>query len=237
MARRCDPAPLRKQLNAAGLALPVAWVDLRAAAGKVNEVPDAAWAPFVSGLLYQGATGAFIRWEGSPLPILVELMRELSSAVPILPLAESDIGATGVTPMPIVYKPFLRGREGTLVLTNQSPKRVEVAIELGAEPLEANLLRCAPGRQTSRSHVMPFRFEQEAFDVGRPLIFFKLEAGETDIVNLRLVDPSLYWLKVVEKHKPPISYGPRQDRLSRDAWWGSLLRKAKKLREKAKGKK
>jgi hypothetical protein len=207
---RFDPAPLGAQLAARRLALPIAWVGLSSATDTTPPPQGTAWATASAALLYQGATAVCAQWPAPDHMAWVELMRELTTGVPVVPLCESDIGATSAR-APVVYKPFLRGREGSLALCNTSAHQVEVAVELGAEPLEGHLVRLAPGAQPCREHIMPFRFPDEAFKVGRPIVVLRMEPAETTLLTVRFVDAHPGWLRSLERHKPQINAGPRQD--------------------------
>lgn len=235
--RRFDPAALRQQLRAAAVNVPVAWVAVDANQsrdhGEYVAAAECVWAPAVASLLYQGATAVLASWpQAFPAP-WTELMRELSAGVPLVGPGQTDI-ADAAPGMPIVYKPFLRGREGQVVLSNTSADRVKVAVELAAEPLEANLLRTAPGVGSVRAHIMPFRFTETAFEIGRPIVLIELAPAETAVLSIRLVDPHPNWLKTVEKYKPPVAFGPQKDVLSRESWWWGLIERARKLREEEK---
>jgi hypothetical protein len=206
-----DPAPLRTQLRSAALPLPVGWV-LREPA-----VPDPAlWTRCAASLLYQGATGLLVAWQSSAAaqPPWLEAMRELSAAVPVLAPSSASEAAVSAGAR-VVYKPFLRGREGCLVVSNTAGGPVEVAVELRADPFEGHLVRLAPASEPVRTHAMPFRFPKEAFAVGRPLVLLRLAPAETAVLSVRLVDPQPTWLRAVDKYERKVVTGPPEDFLPR----------------------
>ncbi|MGD9519454.1 MAG: hypothetical protein AB7W28_08040 [Armatimonadota bacterium] len=229
--RRFDPAPLRAQLAARGLTVPVAWVDAQTAGNMAPADQSTAWAAASAALLYQGATAMCGRW---PVPqdnwAWTEMVRELTAAVPLMGVPESDIGSTS-TDAPVIYRVFLRGREGTLTLSNTTATKVNIAIELAAEPLAASIVRFAPGSQPVREYVMPFRFSQAAFEQGRPLVFLNLAPAETTLLNIRLVDAHPRWLRAIERRKPPAPTGPQKRWSERGGWWEDLQRRARNLRQ------
>jgi len=233
LARRYDPAPLRAQLTQKGLRLPIAWVDLRTAGDEKSSPLGAAWAVAAGGLTYQGATAICARWPapGDNLLAWSATARELAAAVPLLGPIEHTIGDTSAG-HPVVYKPFLRGREGALVLTNTSARTREIAVEIAAEPLAACALRVAPGSQPRRQWTMPFRFEDYAFKLGRPLVFFKLLPAETVVLNLRMVDAHPRWLKSVERRPPEAPKGPKPEWAKPRGWFNALRKRAHELRMK-----
>ncbi len=228
--RRFDPAPLRARLSQRELTLPIAWADLRTAGGSSGPAQGTAWAAAGAALLYQGATALCARWPVPDLQAWHELGRETAAAVPVLGAEEADIASVSAG-APVIYKPFLRGREGALVLTNTAASPLDVAVEVDAEPLAAHLVRLAPGCQPSRQQTMPFRFEDFAYELGRPLVFLKLAPGETALLSVRLVNIHPRWLRAVESRPAAAPTGPKDAWTKRGGWWNDLTQRAKRLRE------
>lgn len=233
LCRRFDPAPLRARLSEKELALPIAWADLRTAGGTAGPAQGAAWAAAGAALLYQGATGLCARWPVPDLQAWHELGRETAAAVPVPGAEQADIAGVSVG-TPVVYKPFLRGREGAVVLTNTSASPLDVAVEVNAEPLAAHLARLAPGCQPSRQQTMPFRFEEFAYELGRPLVFLKLAPAETALLSVRMVDVHPRWLRAVESRPAAAPAGPKDAWTKRGGWWSDLIERARKLRDEKK---
>jgi hypothetical protein len=187
------------------------------------------WARAAAGLAYQGATGIFAAGPPDSAPPWLDVMRELSAAVPVASPSETAFAATAAG-APVCYKPFLRGEEGTVAVANSSADVLEVACEPRAEPLEANLVRFAPGLAPVRSHYMPFRFSQEAYDLGRPFIFLRMLPGETALLNLRVVDPSATWLRGVEERPKQKRVGPQTSPVPGQADWWDTARQRERER-------
>lgn len=210
--RAVDAGPLRRQLTQAGIALPIVWAGLPAPAGAdAAPGPDLAlWCRAAASLAYAGATAVLARSQGADPPGWLDVMRELSAAVPLASPCETDFASTaGLTP--VVYRPFLRGGEGTLAVSNSSGGTLDIACEVWAEPFEANLVRFAPACEPVRTHTMPFRFTEDARKLGRQLIFLRMLPGETALLSLRLRDPSPTWLRGIEPRPIVRTTGPQRD--------------------------
>ncbi|MBC7287874.1 MAG: hypothetical protein H5T86_07490 [Armatimonadetes bacterium] len=220
--RGFDPAPLREQLRAAGVNVPIAWVVPEEIGGGL-----AVWTRVVAGLLYQGATAILFEPKAGAQwpPMWGALMRELSAAVPVVALEESNFASTHPG-APVGFRPFVRDREGCIALWNSTGQDLEVAVEMRTEPMEGNMLTCAPGSPPVSTHLMPFDFQEEAFELGRPVIVVKLRPGEARVLNVRFVGQQLGWLRAVQKMQRQQRMGPSEDVIpsGRD-WWEQLRRK------------
>jgi hypothetical protein len=227
-----DAAPLRAQLAAAGISRPIAWTDLGAGDGSPDARCDlSVWARAATSLLYQGATAVLARWS-SPVgfPPWLDVMRELSAAVPVVSPSETPFASVRAG-APVVYRPFVRGQEGTLAVSNSSGRVTSVQCELRAEPLAGNLVRFAPGAAPVRTFQMPFRFADDAYYMGRPLVFLRLLPGETAVLNLRAVNPGSTWLRLVEEKQAVQMVGPPEQAVGRnDTWWSDMLKRGPKNR-------
>ena len=210
--RRFDAGPLRRQLDQAGIRLPIAWACLPAPSGvaPAREPDLAAWCRAAASLAYVGATAILAQLQSTDPPPWLDVMRELSAAVPLASPCETDFASTS-SASSVVYKVFLRGSEGTLALSNSSGAALEVACEVWAEPFEANLVRFAPGCEPVRTHTMPFRFPEDARKLGRQLIFLRMLPGETALLSLRLRDASPTWLRGIEPRPTVKTTGPQTD--------------------------
>lgn len=210
--RAVDGGPLRRQLTQAGVALPVVWAGLAApASADAAPGPDLAlWCRAAASLAYAGATAILARPQDIGPPPWIDVMRELSAAVPLTSPCETDFASTtGSTP--VVYKVFLRGSEGTLAVSNSSGGMLDIACEVWAAPFEANLVRFAPACEPVRTHIMPFRFAEDARKLGRQLIFLRMLSGETILLNVRLRDASPTWLRSIEPRPAIRTTGPQRD--------------------------
>ncbi len=224
-----DALALRGQLRQAGIGLPIAWADLAVGDGTPGAAADmAVWSRAAASLLYCGATGLLVRWSpAAGVPTWLDLMRELSAATPVVSPSESPF-ASVLPGAEVAYKPFLRGAEGTLVVSNSSRRILTVQTEVRAEPLLANFVRFAPGVAPVRTCQVPFHFSDDAYARGRPLVFLRLLPGETALLNIRLVDPSTSWLRVVEEKIVVQGHGaPEQATGHNDTWWTDKVRKSR----------
>ncbi len=222
-----DSLTLRGQLREAGIGLPVAWADLSVGDGSPTAKADlAVWSRAAASLLYCGSTGIFARWTpAAGTPAWLEVMRELSSATPVVSPSESPFASVS-SGAQVAYKPFIRGTEGTLVVSNNSRRILTLQTEVRAEPLLANILRFAPGVAPVRTCEVPFHFSDDAYALGRPLVFVRLLPGETALLSIRLVDPSASWLRLVEEKLVIQGHGAPQAATGRnDTWWTDKLRK------------
>ncbi|MCX7598381.1 MAG: hypothetical protein N2512_05880 [Armatimonadetes bacterium] len=210
--RAVDAGPLRRQLTQAGAALPIIWAGLPAPAGAgTTRGPElAVWCRAAASLAYAGATAILAPPQDSGLPLWLDVMRELSAAVPLASPCETDFASTASS-RPVTYKVFVRGSEGTLAVSNSSGYTLEIACEVWAAPFEANLVRFAPACEPLRTHTMPFRFPEDARKLGRQLIFLRMLPGETALLNVRLRDVSPTWLRSIEPRPVIRTTGPQRD--------------------------
>jgi hypothetical protein len=160
-----------------------------------------------TGVVFDADSGLLAEADGSPRsPVyeaLQELWRELAGAGPMaVPVAGDGLCGTG-SQAPVRCWAFLRGREGILLLANNTAATQEVAAELRTDPLQMQVLRLrAFGPPVTREIQDLFRYSEEAKQRRQPAIYLRLAPGEVVGLSLWLTTPDWSWLRSVGRMAP-----------------------------------
>ncbi len=218
-----DFQPLRQALNARGAHLPMLLSEL-----PTTVTGDARLDALIIGRLLisgfaQGCTGATFLPDLLELPTppsaedspaeypvriaLRELNRELAGATPLLGLARTE-GFSGRIDEPIVYRSFLRGREGLVFMWNNTSVPLDVAVVLQALPVQMQVLRLAyTGQFVTRRCQGLFAFSEEARQNRHQAVYVRVRPLEIVGLSLHLKSDHAGWLGEISP-RPPRRRGP-----------------------------
>jgi hypothetical protein len=170
------------------------------------------------GLLDAGAATA----NGPFLQAARQLAVELSSAAPVASLADVP-GFSSTVDAPIIYKPFLRGREGIVVLWNNTGVPQDVAVEVRSEPLAGTLLRLSyTGDLIQRKSEPMFQYSEDAVARRQRAVYLTIAPLDVVCLSLVLSDPHAAWLNAITTRGKIV---PRTEPLQpAEKWWDDYLK-------------
>ncbi len=213
-----DFQPLRRALNARGTHLPMLLSEL-----PTTVTGDPRLDALIIGRLLisgfaQGCTGATFLPDLLDLPpvpsaedspaehpvriALRELNRELAGSTPLLGLARTE-GFSGRIDEPIVYRSFLRGREGIVFMWNNTSASLDVAVVLQALPVQMQVLRLAyTGQFVTRRCQGLFAFSEEAKQNQHQAVYVRVRPLEIVGLSLHLKSDHAGWLGEISPRPP-----------------------------------
>jgi len=238
-----DLGGLRRLLTARNLNRPLLVGPLQSLPGSEDRLTALYLARALTNALSEGATGALLEpaatagnaWglmPAQPQPdetavqqVVRLLNGELAGAAPLVPLADSP-GCATTPEAAVCYKPFLRGGEGIVVLWNNTSVPKNVTVEFRFQPAVWQRLTFNYQGEFATQRWDPLmQFPPEAFKLGRPAIFLRLDPLQVQVHSFRLLTPHAAWLRKVEftapfKPTPAPAAGPRSDERT---WWRDML--------------
>ena len=234
-----DLGALRGTLADKGAALPILLTDVGGVGTGDARLDALLLARRVASACYRGSTGVMVHAQargeagvgliqengeasGPMCEAVRELSRELSGAVPVAAFA-SKPGFSGVRDAPVVYKSFLRDREGIVVLWNNTSVPQDVAVEVRSEPLAGTLLRLSyTGEFIQRKSDGMFNYSQDAVDRRQRAVYVTLNPLQVVCLSLSLSDPHAGWLSAITTRGKVV---PKNDRVeSAQSWWDEYVK-------------
>ncbi len=216
--RRYDFYSLRQALNMGGAQLPMLLAELPTTASGDPRLDALIIGRLLISGFAQGCTGATFGPELLYLPpvpsagdipaehpvrtALRELNRELSGAVPLRGLARTE-GFSGRIGEPLVYRSFLRGREGIVFMWNNTSVPLDVAVVLQALPVQMQVLRLAyTGQLVTRKCQGLFAFSEEAKENQQQAVYVRVRPLEIVGLSFSLRNPYAGWLGELAPRPP-----------------------------------
>ncbi len=122
----------------------------------------------------------------------------------------------------VTYKLFLRGNEGIAVMWNNTCGPIEVAAGLRSQPVTVKLLRLAYYGDFVQEEFQPvFKLSAKAKELQQPGIYLRLDPLDITVLSMRLVDPTIGWLRgVFPANEFNVRLAPRK---RGPQWWERLL--------------
>lgn len=155
------------------------------------------------------------------LQAFTALAAELAGATAIMAL-EPMATMSSQPDAQVTYKLFLRGDEGIAVMWNNTCGPIEVAAGLRSQPVTVKLLRLAYCGDFVQEEFQPvFKLSAKAKELQQPAIYLRLDPLDITVLSMRLVDPTIGWLRGVfpadefNVRLTPKKRGPQ--------WWERLL--------------
>ena len=233
-----DLGALRGTLADKGAQLPILLTDVGGVGTGDARLDALLLARRMASACYRGSTGVMVRAQakgdgiglvketgeavGPMCEAMRELSRELAGAVPVAAFA-SKAGFSGVRDAPVVYKSFLRDREGIIVMWNNTGVPQDVAVEVRSEPLAGTLLKLSyTGEFVQRKSDGMFNYSQDAVDRRQRAVYVTLNPLQVVCLSLSLSDPHAGWLSAITTRGPIVPKNTRVE--DAQTWWDDYVK-------------